>query len=267
MTPRRAAARFDNRRMPWPDTTLIVLLAGAVVAGFVQGLSGFAFGLTATSIWVWWLPPQLVAVMAVFGALTGQVVAALTTRRTAGWPRLAPLLVGAAAGMPIGLWLLPRLDADWFRLFVGLMLALWCPLMLVSDRLPLIKAGRVADGLAGMSGGITGAIGGFTGPLPTLWATLRGWPKDELRAVIQNFNLVTLAAIFVSYLATGVVKREMWPAFAWVAPALLVPVLVGARVYALISPEAFRRVVLTLLALSGAALLVRAVPAVLGRVG
>jgi acetyl esterase/lipase len=55
--------------MPGPDTILIVLLAGAVVAGFVQGLSGFAFGLTATSIWVWWLPPQLVAVMSVFGAL------------------------------------------------------------------------------------------------------------------------------------------------------------------------------------------------------
>ena len=118
-----------------------------------------------------------------------------------------------------------------------------------------------------VSGGITGAIGGFTGPLPTLWATLRGWPKDELRSVIQNFNLVTLAVIFFSYLATGVVTRAMWPAFAWVAPALLIPVLLGARLYAGISPEAFRRIVLTLLALSGAALLVRSVPAVWGRIG
>jgi uncharacterized protein len=255
--------------MQWPsiaDPTLLVLLGGAVVAGFVQGLSGFAFGLTATSIWVWWLPPQLIAVMAVFGALTGQVIAALTTRRAAGWPKLMPLLIGAAAGLPIGLWLLPRLDADWFRLAVGLLLAVWCPLMLLADRLPQVKAGgRLADGLAGMAGGVTGSVGGFTGPLPTLWATLRGWPKDELRSVIQNFNLVTLAVIFASYLATGIVKREMWPAFAWVAPALLIPVLLGARLYAGISPEAFRRVVLTLLALSGAGLLLRAVPAIVGK--
>jgi hypothetical protein len=248
------------------DTTLLLLLAGAVVAGFVQGLSGFAFGLTATSIWAWWLPPQLVAVMAVFGALTGQVIAAVTTRRAAGWPRLLPLLLGAAAGLPLGLWLLPRLDADLFRLAVGLLLAVWCPLMLVSHRLPRVLAGgRAADALAGMAGGITGAVGGFTGPLPTLWATLRGWPKDELRSVIQNFNLVTLAVIFASYLLTGLVTRAMWPAFAAVAPALLVPVLLGARLYAGISPEAFRRLVLTLLALSGVALLARAVPAVLAR--
>jgi uncharacterized protein len=247
------------------EPELLVLLAGAVVAGFVQGLSGFAFGLTATSIWVWWLPPQLIAVMAVFGALTGQVIAAITLRRAAGWPKLWPLLVGAAAGLPVGLWLLPRMDATWFRLFVGLMLAVWCPLMLLAHRLPQIRANRFADAVAGMAGGITGAVGGFTGPLPTLWATLRGWPKDELRSVIQNFNLVTLGVIFASYLATGVVTRAMWPAFAWVAPALLVPVLLGARVYAGISPEAFRRLVLTLLALSGAALLIRSAVDLAGR--
>lgn len=245
--------------MPLAADTLILLVGGAMVAGFVQGLSGFAFGLTATSIWAWSLPPSLVAVMSVFGALTGQVIAAVSTRRAAGWAHLVPLLAGAAAGLPVGLWLLPRLDANLFRLAVGLLLVVWCPLMLVSHRLPRVRAGgRLADALAGLAGGVTGAVGGFTGPLPTLWATLRGWPKDELRTVIQNFNLVTLAVIFCSYLATGVVTRAMWPAFAWIAPALLIPVLVGARLYARISPEAFRRLVLALLALSGAGLLVRA---------
>ncbi len=252
--------------MALTDTTLLVLLAGAVVAGFVQGLSGFAFGLTASAIWVWWLPPQLVAVMAVFGALTGQVVTAVGTRRRIGGARLWPLLLGALAGMPMGLWLLPRLDADLFRLGVGLLLALWCPLMLFAHRLPQLRwGGRVADAMAGLAGGVTGAVGGVSGPLPTLWATLRGWPKDELRSVIQNFNLVTLAVIFASYLATGVVTRAMWPAFAWVAPALLVPVLLGARLYTGLSPEAFKRVVLGLLSLTGLALLIQAVPAILSR--
>jgi uncharacterized membrane protein YfcA len=248
------------------DSTLWLLMAGAAVAGFVQGLSGFAFGLVATSIWVWTLPPQVVATMSVFGALTGQVVAVLTTRRPLQWPRLAPLLAGGLCGLPLGVWLLPRLDGATFQFGVGTLLALWCPVMLMSGRIPHITAGgRLADVAVGAAGGVTGALGGFTGPLPTLWCTLRGWDKDTLRGVIQNFNLVMLAITFASYLATGVVTRAMLPQLAVVAPALLVPVLLGARLYTGISPEAFRRLVLALLACSGVALLLKAAPVLLLR--
>jgi uncharacterized membrane protein YfcA len=248
------------------DPDVGVLVVGAMAAGFAQGLSGFAFGMVATSIWVWWLPPQLIAPLAVFGALTGQVVTLISAPRPMLWPRLAPLVAGGLCGLPLGVWLLPRLDSATFQLGVGLLLAVWCPLMLVSARLARIKrGGRWADAAAGLAGGVAGAIGGFTGPLPTLWCTLRGWDKDTLRSVIQNFNLVMLGVTFVSYLASGIVTRGMAPHFAWVAAALLAPVLLGARIYTGLSPEAFRRLLLVLLACTGLALLVRAVPAVLAQ--
>lgn len=243
------------------DNTWWVLIAGAAVAGLVQGLSGFAFGLVATSIWAWWLPPQLIAVMSVFGALTGQIVAALTTRRPLMWPRLGPLLAGGVCGLPVGLWLLPRIDTLSFQLGVGLLLAVWCPVMLFSGRMPRIRrGGRLADALAGLAGGITGALGGFTGPLPTLWCTLRGWDKDTLRGVIQNFNLAMLSLTMAGYLLAGAVTRPMLPQMAVVAATLLCPVLLGARLYAVISPDAFRRVVLAVLACTGVALLSKALP-------
>jgi len=243
------------------ETTWWVLIVGAAVAGLVQGLSGFAFGLVATSIWAWTLPPQLVAVMSVFGALTGQVVAALTTRRPLMWPRLAPLLAGGLCGLPLGLWLLPRLDSVSFQLGVGALLTVWCPVMLVSARIPHIRrGGRWADAVAGAAGGITGALGGFTGPLPTLWCTLRGWDKDTLRGVVQNFNLGMLTLTFAGYLVAGVVTGPMLPQLGVVAAALLGPVLLGSRLYTAISPEAFKRVVLAVLALTGMALLSKALP-------
>ena len=37
------------------DSTWWIVMVGAIVAGFVQGLSGFAFSLVATSIWIWFL--------------------------------------------------------------------------------------------------------------------------------------------------------------------------------------------------------------------
>ncbi|HYF18048.1 MAG TPA: sulfite exporter TauE/SafE family protein, partial [Ramlibacter sp.] len=90
---------------------------------------------------------------------------------------------------------------------------------------------------------------------PALWCTLTGVPKDAQRSIIQNFNLAVLLGAFAGYLATGVVTTSMVPALALAGAATLVPVLVGARLYRSLSEVAFRRVVLGLLTLSGAALL------------
>lgn len=245
---------------------LWLLVIGAVVAGFVQGLSGFAFGMVAMSFWVWGIEPRVAAVMAVFGSLTGQVVAAVSSRRRFRLATLAPFLAGGAVGIPLGIAVLPHLNPDLFKLALGTVLAVFCPIMLVSSSLPRVAAGgRLADGVVGAVGGFMGGIGGFTGVVPTLWCTLRGMAKDEQRAVIQNFNLAALAFTMAGYLASGLVTRDMWPLLPLVAVALLVPSLIGARVYVGLSELAFRRVVLALLSGSGVAMLVAAVPRLLAR--
>jgi uncharacterized membrane protein YfcA len=136
--------------------------------------------------------------------------------------------------------------------------------MLFSQRLPRLTAGGpVADGVVGLGAGVLGGIGGFTGVLPTLWCTLRGMDKDVQRAVIQNFNLATLAITLAAYLATGVVTRAMWPMIAVVVPALMLPAVLGAKVYVGLSELAFRRIVLSLLTAAGLAMLAAALPQVL----
>jgi len=248
------------------ESIYFIVALGAVVAGFVQGLSGFAFGLVAMSFWAWALEPRLAAVLAVFGALTGQVIAAVSVRRGFDAQRLLPFVLGGLAGVPVGVWLLPRLDVDAFKAVLGGLLIVWCPAMLLAKRLPRIRfGGRLADGAVGLAGGVMGGIGGFTGTLPTLWCTLRGFDKDAQRAVIQNFNLSMLAVTMATYLATGIVTREMLPLFAIVAPAMLVPTLLGARLYVGISEARFRQVVLGLLTVSGVVLLAAAVPRLLMR--
>lgn len=238
---------------------LLLIAAGAATAGFVQGLSGFGFGLVAMSFWAWGLAPQQAAVLSTVGGLAGQVLAALTVRRGARWPRLWPFLAGGLCGLPLGLWLLQHADARGFKLFVGALLVVWCPLMLFSGRLPrLHHGGRVADALAGAGGGLMGPLGGFTGVVPTLWCTLRGLDRDEQRAVIQNFNLAMLAATTAAYLQRGLITTAHLPQIALVALSLTLPALVGMRVYLGISPQAFRNVVLGLLTASGLAMLVSA---------
>ncbi|HET6828022.1 MAG TPA: TSUP family transporter, partial [Ramlibacter sp.] len=78
---------------------ILLVIVGAALAGFIQGLTGFGFGLTAMSLWAWTLEPRLAAALAVTGGLTGQLLAAVTVRR--GWDvkALLPFLAGGIAGL------------------------------------------------------------------------------------------------------------------------------------------------------------------------
>lgn len=246
------------------EVFLLVAL-GAALAGFVQGLSGFGFGLTAMTVWAWTLEPRLAAALALTGSLTGQLLAAFTVRRGWDFRALLPFLLGGLAGLPLGLWLLPRLDVPLFQATLGLLLVVLCPLMFFAHRLPHLRGGRGGDALAGAAGGMMGGLGGFTGVVPTLWCTVRGFEKDRQRAIIQNFNLSMQVVTFAGYLATGIFEPRMLPLLAVVVPAVIVPVLLGTRLYVGISDRAFRQVVLGLLTASGVALLASSLPLLAAR--
>ncbi len=246
------------------SSQIALLVLGAALAGFVQGVSGFAFGMVAMSVWAWGIEPQVASVLAVGGGLAGQVLSAFTVRRGLSLPTLMPYLLGAVVGIPLGVMVLPHLDAKMFRLALGLTLLVCCPLMMASARLPKITGGgRLADGLAGAAGGVMGGIGGFTGVVPSLWSTLRGYDKDLQRAVVQNFNLAALATTMAAYIATGAVTTQTLPLLAAVIPALILPSMLGARLYRGLSPLAFRRVVLALLSCAGAVMVLGSLGSVL----
>ena len=173
---------------------LWILAVGAAIAGLVQGISGFAFSMVAVSIWVWGVDPKFAAVMAVFGGVRPDHL------RDPGPSRMAPsilwpFVVGSAIGIPIGTQLLPMLDPNRFKLVFGLVAGG----VLLDDVGHLAVAesrdgGRVADAGVGLLGGVMAPLSGFSGLAPALWCTLRGYNKDEHRAVIQNFNLIVLSA-------------------------------------------------------------------------
>ncbi len=242
---------------------ITVIIIGAALAGFVQGLSGFGYSMTAMALWAWTLEPTLAAALAVFGGLTGQIIQAFSVRRGFDWRLLWPFLLGGLCGLPLGLRLLPLLDAQLFKTVLGLLLVVFCPVMALAHKLPRLSdwpcmqgpLGRVANGVAGLAGGVMGALGGFSGVVPTLWCQISSMARDTQRQVIQNFNLTMLAVTFASYLATGFVTTQMLPLFAVALPAMLLPSIWGGRLYQRISDVAFRRVVLGLLTLAGAAML------------
>ena len=163
------------------DHLVTFVALGAVVGGFVEGLSGFAFGLTAMAVWAWSIEPVLAGPLVAFGTLFGQILSIGTVRRGLDAGLIWPLVVGGVLGVPLGVALLPHLDPLAFKLSVGALLLVWCPTMLMAREISRISGGgRLADGLVGWIGGIMCGIAGLNGPAPTLWTTLRGWDDRRL---------------------------------------------------------------------------------------
>jgi uncharacterized membrane protein YfcA len=239
---------------------IAAVAGGAAVAGFVQGLSGFAFSLVAMSLWTWVLPPSIAAPLAVFGALLGQVASFGSFRSGYDFRRILPLVAGGALGVPFGVLLLHNADPIWFRLTVGTLLTVYSLFLLLLRDPPVFAwGGRGVDAAAGLFGGILGGLGGMAGAVPALWTSLRGWKPDVRRATMQVFNITMHVLTLMAYASTGTLDDRAIRLFVLVAPAMLIPSYVGARLYRRFSEAAFTRFVLVLLLISGLALAIGAV--------
>ena len=84
-----------------------------------------------------------------------------------------------------------------------------------------------------------------------MWASVRGWGKDEWRGVFQAFNLSVLAAALVAHAASGLITAEVGRLVALAVPGITVGTWLGARAYRRLSDRRFHEVVLAPLLASG----------------
>ena len=236
--------------MTTSDALIIVL--GALAGGFVSGLAGFGTALTTVGIWLHALDPVMAATLTLVCSVVGQLQTIPSIWREINPGRVLPFIVPGLFGVPIGLWLLSFVDAHIFKLSVGLFLVCFSTWMLAwRGGTTLVWGGRWADGTIGLLGGVLGGLAGLSGALPTLWASLRGWSKDQKRSMFQVFNLTILTAALAAHAMAGRVTEALAVPIALALPGTLVGTWLGFRVYLRLSERNFGDLVMALLFLSG----------------
>src|SRR5882757_10398875 len=231
---------------------LFATFAGALVAG----LSGFAFGLVAASIWLYILTPLQTATLIIAFGLIVQGYSVWKLRRALDWKKLWPFVAGAALGVPVGVSILTWANPAHVRIGVGVFLVLYSLYALFRPAIkPVTAGGAAADAGLGFLNGILGGLTGLAGILVTIWCGLRGWPKDVQRAVFQP---VAVAIFLMSGLwlgARGTVTADTMKFFVMGLPCVFAGTWLGLRLFGRIDEAMFRKIVLALLFISGAALI------------
>jgi uncharacterized membrane protein YfcA len=231
---------------------LAFVVAGALAGGFVNGLTGFGFGLTALPLWLQAVEPLVAAQLVAGCSVLGHLSSLPSIWHAIDWRRLAPMLIAGLVGVPIGTWVLPSIGLGTFKFVVGVALVVYCTFMLLAaGRVRLAAGGRGAEAAVGFAGGILGGLAGLSGVLPTVWASLKGWSKTERRVFFQAFNMTLLTAMLVASAAQGLVGSRSMLALGVAGPATLAGGWLGLRLYKRLDDGRFERIVLAILLLSG----------------
>jgi hypothetical protein len=228
-----------------------------VIAAFVRGYSGFGFSalcIAASSVVT--NPLNFVAVVVILEfAMSAQAW------RGAGpdvdWRRAGWLLLGAAVGLPLGLWALTGIPEDAARAVVSLYVLTMCAVLLAGWRLAreVGAGGTLATGLVS---GLANAPGMGGLPVAAFFAA------QPMQASVFRATLVAYFPILDVYSAPlywwhGLVTRETIVASLIALPLVAVGNWLGSRHFFNTDPQDFRRFAIILLAVLAGMGLVRAV--------
>lgn len=235
---------------------VVAILLGALAGGFVSGLTGFGTALTALPFWLMALSPVAAAQLAAAAGVVSQLQSIHSIWRSIRWLHVAPFIVPGLIGVPIGTALLPSISLAAFKLSVGVVLVGYTSFLLLKPaRSPLTWGGRGADMAVGLGGGILGGLAGLSGPLPTIWAEIKGYAKNDRRILFQTFNLTILSVMLAVSAAAGLMTAEFLRALLISLPATILGARCGNWLYTRIDDRRFATVVLVLLLASGVSLI------------
>jgi uncharacterized membrane protein YfcA len=235
-----------------------IALIGAIVfvAATQQVLSGFGFALVVMPLLTLLIGVKTAAPLVALTGLTLYVINALRLRRAVNLCRVVRLGAGSLLGVPVGVWATGAVDE---RIVKGVLGAILVGYALYTLARPEVRTGAWlrTPGWIYPAGFLAGCLGGAyntPGPPVIIYGSLRGWPRDEFRAVLQAFFLVNAALVVASHLAAGHLTGPVLRLYGIAVVALGAGVWVGTRLDRWVSPQRFGGLVATMILILGASL-------------
>jgi uncharacterized membrane protein YfcA len=167
------------------------------------------------------------------------------------------MIAAGAATVPLGIWMLTHADGRFYAAGLGAFLAAYAVTLMLDLGPRGVRDSPWGDAIAGALGGITGGLAGFPGVFVTIWCAMRGGGKLQQRAVYQPYILVmqvvTLACLY--WTEPGGIRDVRGLVM---VPFALIGAIAGLAVFHRMTNAQFRVALSALLAISGAALFLRA---------
>ncbi len=231
-----------------------VLIAGIVfLAAFTHSLSGFGFALIVMPLITLVIGLRMASPLVALAGLTACAVNVLRHRQAVNLREVLRLGVASAVGIPVGTWALANVDESAIKALMGLILIAYALFALVRPT----AAGRCSPRWVYAVGFVAGCLGGAyntSGPPVIVYGSLRQWPKEKFRAVLQAFFSLNAALVVASHCVAHNLTADVASYYLYAAPAILLGSWLGSRVDGKLHTDRFRTLVMVMILALGLSL-------------
>lgn len=226
------------------------LALALICAGFVQGLSGFGFGLVSMSLMPLFLSVKEAAAISTVFSLLATVTIFARHYREYNWRLGLTFLISVCIGVPLGVYFLQQTAESVLLRILGAVMLLFAAREFLMRQQPqtIPRALTVPFGL--FSGALSGAFN--LGGIPTAaYAYAHPWTRGQIMAFLQVMITASCILRIIFYSKAGLLKEFSWLHALMLAVPLYGAIWLGHIVLRRISAAHLRKGIFIFIGLSG----------------
>jgi uncharacterized membrane protein YfcA len=229
----------------WP-----LLALALICAGFVQGLSGFGFGLVSMSLMPLFLSVKQAAAISTVYSLLATVTIFARHYREYNWRLGLTFLISVCVGVPVGVYFLDRAAESMLLRILGTVMVLFAAREFLLRQQPqtIPRVLTVPFGL--FSGALSGAFN--LGGVPTAaYAYAHPWTRGQIMAFLQVMITASCILRIIFYSKVGLLNDFSWLYAVLLATPVYGAIWLGHAVQRRISAGHLRKGIFVFIGLSG----------------
>lgn len=224
-------------------------------AGFLQGLSGFGSALIAMPLLAFLIDIKTAVAVCTLCGLIINLQMTFNLSRDVKIKTIIPLIGGCIPGTLAGLALIKLVDGHIITLLLGVLVAAYALYCLLIKPV-VLNLNRKWGVLAGFFTGLISASISAGGPPTIIYSTLMGWKKNEFKATLASFFLISASLSVLGHILSGVTTFYVVKLFIASLPLVILGVYVGNKLAGKVSEESYKKVVMILLVIMGIMLII-----------
>jgi uncharacterized membrane protein YfcA len=233
------------------DLIVITTIAALTLAGFVQSLTGFGFGLVAMALLPLFLPFKEAYAIIIIPNLVVCALNFAANYRHFEWRKGRGLFIGSCIAVPIGFYTMLNMKSGWLMFGLGLLICVFASSELLMSKTRPLKLPESAGWPTGLvSGALSGAFN-MGGPPAVAYVYSQTWTKEHIVALLQIvFGASSIIRLFLMQGVGMITGRLLWISLLATLP-LLGAIYAGNRLLRWIKREHLRIVVFVFLLVIG----------------